>query len=271
MRATKASIRRCRSFPGPKYRQLRTKSDSTPTHARCLSNVFVHSHCLQCAALGCEQAGLRGPRNKHGAHVGRATGATVKEEPQIPNERPRILLVVAGEYRKFGCQIFTALNNTFSSGVARRTAARAMACSAAASPASSASRVPSSTWWPSLVKGRGICPSCLGRKMRQTALNLTEHVLPAVPLRQWVLTVAHPLRARLAYDGPLLGAVTRLFVDSILGWYQRYCAPARASSRRARCRRRLKLPTRTVGSTEGVLSAETPACSSCTQERCGPF
>lgn len=26
----------------------------------------------------------------------------------------------------------------------------------------------------------------------------------------------------LAYDSPLLGAVTRLFVDSILGWYQRH-------------------------------------------------
>jgi hypothetical protein len=71
-------------------------------------------------------------------------------------------------------------------------------------------------------KGRGICPSCLGRKMCQTALNLTEHVLPAVPLRQWVFTLPHPLRARLAYDASLLGAVTRLFVDSILGWYQRH-------------------------------------------------
>jgi hypothetical protein len=82
-------------------------------------------------------------------------------------------------------------------------------------------------------KGRGICPSCLGRKMCQTALNLTEHVLPPVPLRQWVFTLPHPLRARLAYDAPLLGAVTRLFVDSILGWYSATCAPARASWRRA--------------------------------------
>ena len=63
-------------------------------------------------------------------------------------------------------------------------------------------------------KGRGICPSCLGRKMCQTALNLTEHVLPPVALRQWVFTLPHPLRARLGYDAPLLGAVTRLFVDS---------------------------------------------------------
>src|SRR5690606_18575324 len=30
------------------------------------------------------------------------------------------------------------------------------------------------------------------------------------------------LRARLAYDGKLLGAVCREFVDSVLGWYRRY-------------------------------------------------
>jgi len=26
---------------------------------------------------------------------------------------------------------------------------------------------------------------------------------------------------RLAYDGPLMGAVSRIFVDSVLGWYRR--------------------------------------------------
>ncbi|MEO8904493.1 MAG: hypothetical protein ABI627_23495, partial [Polyangiaceae bacterium] len=57
--------------------------------------------------------------------------------------------------------------------------------------------------------------------MCQTALNLSDHVLPAVPLRQWVLTLPFALRSRLGFDGRLLGAVTRLFVDSILGWYRR--------------------------------------------------
>ena len=37
-------------------------------------------------------------------------------------------------------------------------------------------------------KGRGFCPSCAGRRMCQTALNLRDHVLPPeVPLRQWVV------------------------------------------------------------------------------------
>ncbi len=46
--------------------------------------------------------------------------------------------------------------------------------------------------------------------MASTAANLVEHVLPPSPLRQWVLTVPFAWRARLAYDGELLGAVTRV-------------------------------------------------------------
>lgn len=69
--------------------------------------------------------------------------------------------------------------------------------------------------------GRGFCPSCLGRRMAQSALNLVDHVLPPVSLRQFVLTLPFELRARLAYDGKLLGAVTRVFSDSVLGFYRR--------------------------------------------------
>ena len=36
-----------------------------------------------------------------------------------------------------------------------------------------------------------------------------------------MLTLPHALRYRLAYDGKLLGAVSRLFADSVLGWYRR--------------------------------------------------
>ena len=70
-------------------------------------------------------------------------------------------------------------------------------------------------------KGRGFCTSCGGRRMTSTAADLVDHVLPDVPLRQLVLTLPFELRARVAYDGELLGAVTRTFVDSVLGWYQR--------------------------------------------------
>jgi hypothetical protein len=42
-------------------------------------------------------------------------------------------------------------------------------------------------------------------------------VLPKVALRQWVLTVPFELRARFGFDGKLLGAVSRLFVDTVVG------------------------------------------------------
>jgi hypothetical protein len=41
-----------------------------------------------------------------------------------------------------------------------------------------------------------------------------------VALRQWVLTVPFPWRKRLAYDGALLGAVTRICVSTVLGFYR---------------------------------------------------
>jgi hypothetical protein len=70
-------------------------------------------------------------------------------------------------------------------------------------------------------KARAVCPSCLGRRMNEGALNLVDHVLPDVPLRQFVFTVAFPLRFPLAFDGALLGQVVRIFVDTVDGWYRR--------------------------------------------------
>jgi hypothetical protein len=66
--------------------------------------------------------------------------------------------------------------------------------------------------------------------MTATAADLVDHVIPDVPLRQFVLTLPFELRARLAYDGELFGGVSRAFVDdpgkslkrdSVLGWYSR--------------------------------------------------
>ena len=38
-------------------------------------------------------------------------------------------------------------------------------------------------------KGRGFCPSCGTRRMGDTAAWLVDRVLPAVPVRQWVLSL----------------------------------------------------------------------------------
>jgi hypothetical protein len=60
----------------------------------------------------------------------------------------------------------------------------------------------------SSCRGRGFCPSCLGRRMCGTAANLMERVLPQTGLRQWVLTfpflLAPPPRAGRRGAGPAL-------------------------------------------------------------------
>jgi hypothetical protein len=78
--------------------------------------------------------------------------------------------------------------------------------------------------------GRGFCPTCLGRRMNQTTHNLLAHVLPAAPLRQWVLSLPYALRAPLAYEPGLMGVVTRVFADSLLRWYRRRLAPNNGTS-----------------------------------------
>jgi len=52
---------------------------------------------------------------------------------------------------------------------------------------------------PFSCKARAICPSCGGRRMAEQAAHLVDAILPWVPVRQWVLTVPHRLRYRLAF------------------------------------------------------------------------
>jgi hypothetical protein len=68
-------------------------------------------------------------------------------------------------------------------------------------------------------KGRGFCPSCLGRKMSATAANIEDHVMPRAPLRQWVLTMPFAWRRRLGYDGALLSSLARIFVQTVHAFY----------------------------------------------------
>jgi hypothetical protein len=70
-------------------------------------------------------------------------------------------------------------------------------------------------------KARAVCPSCVGRRMSEGALNLVNHVLPDVPVRQFVVTMPFPLRFPLAFDGKLIGQVVRIFTDTVAGWYRR--------------------------------------------------
>lgn len=69
-------------------------------------------------------------------------------------------------------------------------------------------------------QNRGFCPSCLGRRMSQTAAHLADAVLPSVPVRQWVLSLPIPLRFTLARHPRVRKAVLRVFLRLIFRWYR---------------------------------------------------
>ena len=70
-------------------------------------------------------------------------------------------------------------------------------------------------------KRRGFCPSCGARRMAQTAAHLVDHVIPHVPVRQWVLSLPIPLRLLLAAQPklvtPVLQVVLRVITRFLLG------------------------------------------------------
>ncbi len=74
---------------------------------------------------------------------------------------------------------------------------------------------------PFSCKRRGFCPSCGGRRMAEQAAHLVDHVLPHVPVRQWVLTLPHRLRYLLAYNHALCRAVLGVAVRALLAFYRR--------------------------------------------------
>jgi len=83
-------------------------------------------------------------------------------------------------------------------------------------------------------KGRGICSSCGGRRMAETAAHLVDRVLPEVPIRQWVLSFPVALRYRLAYDSRLVSDVLGIFIRALFASLRRR-ARAYAGIRKAQC------------------------------------
>jgi hypothetical protein len=70
-------------------------------------------------------------------------------------------------------------------------------------------------------KTRGFCPSCTSRRMAGTAARLVDRVLPAVPYRQWVLSLPRQVRFLLARDGDLLTQVLGVFLRKVFAWQRR--------------------------------------------------
>lgn len=57
--------------------------------------------------------------------------------------------------------------------------------------------------------------------MSDTSARLVDDVFPpAVPVRQWVLSLPIQIRYRLAYDGKLLSDVLSVFLRAVRGWYR---------------------------------------------------
>jgi len=61
-------------------------------------------------------------------------------------------------------------------------------------------------------KCRGFCPSCIGRRMADTAVHLEREVLPEVPIRHWICSLPWGLRALLGYDKELCAGALSAFV-----------------------------------------------------------
>ena len=57
--------------------------------------------------------------------------------------------------------------------------------------------------------------------MADTAAHLVDRVFPAVPVRQWVLTLPYPLRYRCAYDAKLTTEVLRAFLRALFAELRR--------------------------------------------------
>lgn len=70
-------------------------------------------------------------------------------------------------------------------------------------------------------RGRGFCPSCMGRRMADTAAFLVDRVFPQVPIRQWVLSFPWQLRLSLARDPALLTRAITIFIQEVFRHYER--------------------------------------------------
>ncbi|MCB0386207.1 MAG: transposase, partial [Bdellovibrionales bacterium] len=70
-------------------------------------------------------------------------------------------------------------------------------------------------------KKRGFCPSCCSRRMNDTAAHIVDHVVPEVPLRQWVLSFPYGLRFQMAHSPELTNQVLRAFIQTVASFQRK--------------------------------------------------
>jgi hypothetical protein len=80
-------------------------------------------------------------------------------------------------------------------------------------------------------KGRGVCLSCNTRRMVETAAHLADHVMPRLPVRQWVLSVPKRLRYHLQADPALQSLALHIFLSAVERGLRSACPGADADAR----------------------------------------
>lgn len=70
-------------------------------------------------------------------------------------------------------------------------------------------------------KNRGLCPSCAGRRMAAQAAHLVDCILPAVPIRQFVLSFPFELSLLAATKPEVLRALARIHAEELARHYKR--------------------------------------------------
>ena len=89
------------------------------------------------------------------------------------------------------------------------------ASSASASPARPARRAARDSWWRSPAGAAASARPLAAATWLETAAHLADHVIPPVPVRQWVISVPKRLRGMLADRPPAVVALTKIFLDEI--------------------------------------------------------
>ena len=70
-------------------------------------------------------------------------------------------------------------------------------------------------------KGRSLCPSCVARRMAETAAYLTDYILPRAAYRLFTLSLPKHIRFKLARAGKLLSRVLAAFTGAVFSDYRR--------------------------------------------------
>lgn len=73
---------------------------------------------------------------------------------------------------------------------------------------------------PVTCRSRSTCPSCTARRAAERAAHLVDHVIPFVPVRQYVLSLPVPLRYLIAWRHELCLEVLGIFTDALASFYR---------------------------------------------------